>query len=1150
MNASFVHDVIAEPGEAPPGTLRARALVLLALSEPERTTHTREERARLSARHTAGARYIARQLGASEPERAPGVDTLLSFEGAEGVGLARRAFQAAQLLRERVLVDLGWSARLAVHAAVLPERRAEAEAVERELHAECMRLLESVPEGRIAVSLEASLALAEAEQQQLSPFGALGERSPRAALFPAASPREEPLVRKSAETWLEMRLRGHFRTHPEVRRLRYVGLRLQKREPPSLDLLDVLVVPTVLERSPLKPVSELLGQQPVQLLRGLGQGEELRRLEQANALKPVQERSVPFPEAFRRHRALVVLGDPGSGKTTLLKWLAVVAAGGPLSLHAALGVAEPLLPLLVSVGRLAKLHEEGDSPLLDTLAHYLHERWGELDLETLRGQLERWLEQSRCLVLLDGLDEVRGESRETVRRLLEAFAARYPGNRFVASSRQVGYMGLTLPGGTEVELGPFNDEQVRRYVQAFQRAYRRWEDMADDPAADRQAEHLLALLQTNPRLHELSRNPFLLSSLALIHRAEGTLPRHRVQAYEIFARTLCETWGQARRLVAGDTHDEQLRYEEEAVPVLGRLAREMHRQWPAGVAPESFVVRVLTQVLREREESTEAEAEQAAREFLRRAGQEVQVLLERGAGQWGFLHLTFQEFFAAVGLHAAEAFEEEALAHLFNPRWEEVLRLGVGYMALVQKRAEGTRRFVVKVLEREEPGERRYMTQLLRLQVRLAALLATEAGDALPTALQTRIAEAFCDWLCAMPEQVGKTSFEEVRLTEFAARLVSPLVRLSGASEATTRGRAVHYLSRLEGPEARRVVLSALQDESSTVREAAISAVERLSLTQARDGLRQLLLDPDQMIRIGAASALLSIDPEQAEHVLSTLENQPLDEAFLSFLTVLPMLVINESTYEQVRKLIAKKSKAGDLKQRLGAAALDVFAFKFRTQHPYSSRAHEPAEQPVTFWGRRFASFLEEPDKAGSWISRMLKRFSPQRAKSLPSTLSFKDDERSALELSRLDLPHLQLAGARTLLKQGHPEGLRTLSALLKSEDANIRGLALVSLQETPVTEALLESFLGASHDPDARVRSEAAEALGARGGSGVTERLVELVRDPDETVRVAAIESLGRIQEHQAIEPLQRRLDSGASAAERDAILTALWSISSASPA
>ncbi|HLM43920.1 MAG TPA: HEAT repeat domain-containing protein, partial [Myxococcaceae bacterium] len=377
-----------------------------------------------------------------------------------------------------------------------------------------------------------------------------------------------------------------------------------------------------------------------------------------------------------------------------------------------------------------------------------------------------------------------------------------------------------------------------------------------------------------------------------------------------------------------------------------------------------------------------------------------------------------------------------------------------------------------------------------------------------------------------------------------------PLVRLSGASEATTRGRAVHYLSRLEGPEARRVVLSALQDESSTVREAAISAVERLSLTQARDGLRQLLLDPDQMIRIGAASALLSIDPEQAEHVLSTLENQPLDEAFLSFLTVLPMLVINESTYEQVRKLIAKKSKAGDLKQRLGAAALDVFAFKFRTQHPYSSRAHEPAEQPVTFWGRRFASFLEEPDKAGSWISRMLKRFSPQRAKSLPSTLSFKDDERSALELSRLDLPHLQLAGARTLLKQGHPEGLRTLSALLKSEDANIRGLALVSLQETPVTEALLESFLGASHDPDARVRSEAAEALGARGGSGVTERLVELVRDPDETVRVAAIESLGRIQEHQAIEPLQRRLDSGASAAERDAILTALWSISSASPA
>jgi hypothetical protein len=100
---------------------------------------------------------------------------------------------------------------------------------------------------------------------------------------------------------------------------------------------------------------------------------------------------------------------------------------------------------------------------------------------------------------------------------------------------------------------------------------------------------------------------------------------------------------------------------------------------------------------------------------LKRAGEDVQILLERGAGEWGFLHLTFQEFFVAAGLHAKDDFETVAFQHLFDTRWEEVIRLGVGYLALVQKRPTAAQRFVKKVLEHEEPAPRAWFTQKANL---------------------------------------------------------------------------------------------------------------------------------------------------------------------------------------------------------------------------------------------------------------------------------------------------------------------------------------------------------------------------------------------------------------------------------------------------
>lgn len=823
------------------------------------------------SRYVAGVEYIAASSGAAQPLWWQDEAVTLFFKGDEQRPAVGHAFSVAQVLLERMLADLALPVRLAVHAAVVPWAPEGGTPVHPELEWH-ERLVEDAPPNVIVLSEDVYLALPRPERDKARLLG-VGRHRPELPVyvFPAqASHVDEtsPLVREVA---LREALR-RYANEKEIRRLRYVGFPLQKKQPPSLDVLDVFVAPDVrLGTVGLLPGAAI---EAVELLR---RGEALEQgLHGLLAMAPFQgRRSVEppaksFGETFARHRALVVLGDPGSGKTTVLRWLAVVASGGPLWLAEKTGVAERLLPLMVSVGRLAEVRRAlGGAPSVEeALARYFEDREVGRAVD-LRELLERHLAEGSCLVLLDGLDEVDAQEREEVLRWLEGFVARYPANRYVVSSRQVGYPGFALQGRVEVVLGPFKEEQIRRYVTAFNRAYLCWESGSpDDAGADRESKKLLDALLGNARLRGLASNPFLLSSLVLIHRAEGQLPRHRVQAYEVFARTLCETWGNARRLVAGTGARRDIRYEEEAIPVLGELALAMHRRWPAGVAPEEFLIDTLSRVIEERNGVGEEEARSAAREFLRRSAQDVQLLLERGPGQWAFLHLTFQEFFAAVGLHSQERFQEEALEHLLDPRWEEVVRLGVGYMALIQKRAEKTRLFIEAVLDHRLEGERRWLTDVLFRQVPLAALLAADAGDVLRASTRERVEQALGDWMRRMPPEAVEPVARELALTDFRGPLVDLLTRALAEGDWRVQLKALYLLQRIEAVESVDALRTAERDASPLIRLAAAWALHALKGRPDTGPLLELCRHRDVLVQVGALLVLGLVDRAKASELL------------------------------------------------------------------------------------------------------------------------------------------------------------------------------------------------------------------------------------------------------------------------------------------
>lgn len=736
-------------------------------------------------RLTAGIEQITRDFDTARPTDWSASEAVLRFvDGTPGA--VATALMAARAVWQRSLLDLQVPVAIAVHGTYAPPDEDEAAiAAGRALAADgppdaiCATddVLEIVSEagfdGGIAIRRHSSTGL-------------------DVAIFPASAATRTALDRFAVSADREqLEIFRQYARSPEVRLLRYVGFRLSKREPPCLDVRDVFVPPGLSAVSRHAGSRRVDRQLPKALLEARGVPGPLIDAVPWGTLLQSAELSPPrsLSDLFGDQRRIVILGDPGAGKTTILRWLAVVAASGSLSTAWNLGVAERLLPLPVSAGRLAELAGAADlerPTIIELLARYFHER-GLGSLAGISAFLERVFGAGEALLLVDGLDEIGPADREPMRARIEALAASHPKCRYIVTSRIVGYARSPLPGATEATVNPFNDDQVRRWLSRFTSAYRLWETgETASTLAERAAEEVYAAIRADGRLRGLARNPFMLAGLALIHRAEGRLPVHRVQAYEIFARALCESWGSARRLVAGDVRG-GIDYEAEGIPVLGELALGIHRRFPSGVAPEAFVLRTIAHALARHRGIGNAEAEQVAREFLQRAGADVQILVERGARQWGFLHLTFQEFFAAAGLQAAERFESTARRHLFDPRWSEIIRLGVGYMAMVQVRPEATRRFIEKLLVKPPVLGEAWEVELLGRHWPIALALLADSADALPLGLQQRVIGGFVDWCVEMPPFIPGTAIDAIATSDIVPSLCDALARRFDAEKSPWR---------------------------------------------------------------------------------------------------------------------------------------------------------------------------------------------------------------------------------------------------------------------------------------------------------------------------------------------------------------------------
>lgn len=478
----------------------------------------------------------------------------------------------------------------------------------------------------------------------------------------------------------------------------------------ALTLLERFCKPDLMVRE-APPTADLsdtgLGSRPADGETGATGGVFANPARTRPGLDPSRTRRIPAATWLGNGDRLAVVGEAGSGKSTLLRVIALDLLHGQARFPEITERWGDLIPLYLPFARWsAEIAREGTQIGLKELVRRAVQpllTGGLVDL------LDRAIDERRVLLLLDGLDEWSDE--QAARTTLSALVTTVEAHAIptIVSGRPRGLSRIgTLPAAWKrAAVAPL---AVAQQAEIAARWFERY--AAAEPAGVEisgsalRTDRFMAELARDPSLSSLATVPLLLVGLVTLALRGQILPRTRPSIYDQLVRVLLEVHPINRATAAGDTRP-RFRFAQDADQrrdAIARLAFAIRHDGAAAALPLPKARDLLRAHLSAPEGFAlpHGDATAAANEILAVNAETQGLIVEKAAGEIGFVHASFEEYLCAehIGGWPFARIEEFMGRHAGDGRWRNVL---VNLLTGMQRRDEFDR--LIAIIDQPQSDE-------------------------------------------------------------------------------------------------------------------------------------------------------------------------------------------------------------------------------------------------------------------------------------------------------------------------------------------------------------------------------------------------------------------------------------------------------------
>ncbi|SDW69166.1 HEAT repeat domain-containing protein [Nitrosomonas oligotropha] len=581
---------------------------------------------------------------------------------------------------------------------------------------------------------------------------------------------------------------------------------------------------------------------------------------------------------------------------------------------------------------------------------------------------------------------------------------------------------------------------MSQFFQHWCYAVEKSEDIVDDEhtfkRADDKAAQLLEQIKHNPGIRLLAANPLLCTIIGLIQRQGATLPELRVELYKLCIDTFIFNWEMKKRQRSDQTGSLD---KDQTQAVLEEIALQLHENYPENRILREQLTTIVSRFLTGQQGMPETEAQHKADQLLNLIRDVSGLLIDRGNEEYGFFHLTFQEYLAARAITRKKRDIDRYLSrYLFKSRWREVIRLAAAHAGT--KDEESGSEFIEAILRQKHLHD-----GLMHYTFRFAFLCLKEAKVELETA--DRMFRQWIEYL--LNEKNTRELFLQLlsqpgAKIRYQASTLQILIDALKDGDSSVRMSAANALGKIGDKAAVNALIHSLKDENSAVRSRAASALGEIGDKAAVDSLIHSLKDEDSIARWTAAEALGEIgDRAAVDPLIHSLkdENSAVRWTAAEALEIIgdkaavdPLIHSLKDENSIVRWTAARAlEKIGD------KAAVDPLLHAFKDEN---SDARQTATKALGEIGDKAAvdpliHALKDEDSVVRWTAaKALERIGDKAA--VEPLIHALKDENSVV----------RWAAAKALGKIGDKAAVDTLIHALQDEDSFVRKIAVQAIEE------------------------------------------------------------------------------------------------------